>query len=54
MKNAITLVCRHRLPAAILSGVGVGWAMTEAINPGVGIAMGAGMALVMGQRRQDS
>lgn len=44
MKNSLTFLCRHPWTAALLTGFGVGWAMTEAINLGVGVAIGVGVA----------
>ena len=53
MKTHLTPLCSNRLFTAMLWGLGVGWAMVEAINIGVGIAIGGGMALVMMQRRRQ-
>ncbi len=52
MKNHLFVICRHRFLSAIMLGLGVGWAMSEAISLGVGIAIGGGMAIVLMQRAE--
>ena len=52
MKTQLSTLCQNRLFTALFFGLGVGWAMTEALNLGVGIAIGGGMALIMFQRER--
>jgi hypothetical protein len=45
MKSMVQQLCRQRVTFALLGGLGVGWAMTAAIDLGVGIAIGVVFAL---------
>lgn len=45
-------LCRSRWLMAAAPGLGVGWAMSVAVNPGVGIAVGGALAAILLTQRR--
>ncbi|WP_221032019.1 hypothetical protein [Actomonas aquatica] len=52
--KTLTLFCRSRWFAAVVTGLGVMWAMSASLGWGVGAAIGGGITVTMLSTRREN